>query len=204
MSLTINPAQMTNAAGSFSITTEGYVAGFVLDDPALRNEIAAGIFSPSASATSVLLGGYGITLTLPTAGTEADAVGSILTIATSQANLDGFTVYNQSAAMYQTPQSTAPLVGPGGSINFVRFGTGLRVVVPCSQAVAAALAGQPEDTALYWDYTNQVLLNTAGGTAIAAKLLGVVSNGTAQVPTYNSGTQQSSWNRAGYCAVIKI
>lgn len=202
--LTINPALMTNAAGTFQITSEGYVAGFAYDDPAMRTvpTLEAGIFSPSASG--VLLGGYGITCALPTAGTEADAVTTILTLASSQANLDGFVVYNQAAAMYQSAQSPAPLVGAGGSVNFVRFGSGAHVILPCSSGVASALAGQPADTAVYWDYTNQVVLSSPGGTALVAKLIAVQSNGTAQVPTYSSGTGFSGWNRAGYAVVLRI
>jgi len=200
--LTINPALMTNASGSFNVTSEGYVQGFALDDPATRNELAAGVVIPTAS--NPMWGGNGITETLPVAGTEVDSVTSVLALATSQANLTGFTVFNQSAAMIQTAQSPVPLAPATGGINFYRFGSGARIVVQCSQATATTLAGAAVNVALYWDYTNQVLLAAPGGTAIAAKLVGVESNGSAQVVTYNSGTGFATWNRAGYAAVIQI
>ena len=201
--ITINPALMTNAAGGFAVSSEGYIAGFALDDPATRNELLAGIVSPAASAP--MWGGEAITESLPTAGTEADSVLSVLALATAEANVTGFTVYNQAAGMIQSAQSPAPLAPPGGGINFYRLGSGARIVVPCAQAVAAALAGQPVDTPLYWDYTNQLLLNAPGGTALPGVLLvGVVANGNAQVVSYNSGTGFATWNRAGYAAVIQI
>lgn len=200
--LTINPALMTNAAGGFTASSEGYVQGFALDDPSVRNELVAGIVSPSA--TSPMWGGMAVTESLPTAGTEADSVGSILTLATSQANVTGFTVFNQSAAMYQSAQSPCPLAPAGGGINFYRLGSGARIAVACSQAVAAALAAAAVNVAVYWDYTNQVLLNAPGGTAIAVSLVGVVTAGNAQVVSYNSGTGFATWNRAGYVAIIKI
>lgn len=207
--IAINPALMTVAAGSFFVTSEGYIAGFALDDPALRNEICAGIVSPSATAP--MWGGEAITESLPTAPTEpeassglADSVTSVLALATAETNITGFTVFNQSAAMYQSPQSPCPLAPPGGGINFVRLGSGLRVVVPCSSGVAAALAGGAVDQAVYWDYTNQVLLSAPGGTALPVLVVGIVTSGNAQVPSYSSGTGFATWNRAGYCAVIKI
>lgn len=200
--ITINPALMSNAPGSFFATSEGYIQGFALDDPAVRNELCAGVVAPGAA--NPMWGGEGITESLPTAGTEADSVSSILALATSQANLTGFTVFNQSAAMIQTAQSPVPLAPATGGINFYRFGSGARIVVQCSSAVAAALAGGAVNQALYWDYTNQVLLNAPGGTAIPATLVGVGLGGTAQVVTYNSGTGFATWNRAGFVAIIKI
>lgn len=200
--ITINPQLMTNALGSFFASSEGYVQGFALDDPALRNEICAGIVGPAV--TNPMWGGVGITENLPTAGVEADSTTSILTLATSQANLTGFTVFNQSAAMIQTAQNPVPLAPATGGINFIRLGSGLRIVVACSAAVAAAYAGNPVNTAAYWDYTNQVLLSAPGGTAIAVKVVGVVTTGNAQVVATSAGAATGAWNRAGYCAVIQI
>lgn len=198
----LNPSQVTNAAGLFSTTTDGYVAGCALDSPSARNALQGGILNPTA--TVPVWGGCGITASLPTPGTESGSIGAVLDLATSQANLTGFTVFDQSAAMIQTPNSPAPLAPSGGSINFYAFGSGARIVVPCDQAVAAALAGQPQNTLLYWDYTNQKLLATAGGTAIAAKLIAVDSSGVSKVLVYSSGTGFATWNNAGYAVVIQI
>lgn len=198
----INPALMTNAAGGFLASSEGYVQGIALDDPATRNELCAGILVPTAA--NPIWGACGITESLPTAGTEADSVSSILALATAQANLTGFTVFNQSAAMIQSAQSPAPLAPAGGAINFYRLGSGARIPVACSQAVAAAIAAGAINQALYWDYANQLLLNAPGGTAIGVKVVGVDALGRSQVVTYNGGTGLATWNRAGYTAIIQI
>lgn len=200
--ITINPALMTNALGGFAVSSEGYVQGFALDDPAIRNELAAGIVSPAAA--NPIWGGSGITESLPTAGTEADSVGSILALATAQANLTGFTVFNQSAAMLQSAQSPAPLAPAGGGINFYRLGSGARIAVACSAGVAAALAAGAVNQALYWDYANQLLLNAPGGTAIGVKVVSVDAVGRSQVVAYNGGTGLATWNRAGFTAIIQI
>jgi hypothetical protein len=199
--LTINPALVTNALGSFSVTSEGYVQGVQLDDPAVRFALASGIVSPAASGP--MWGGMGITDSLWTPGTESDSIGSVLTLASSQSNLTGFTVFNQANAMIQSPQSPVPLAPLTGAINFFRFGSGARIAVQCSSTVATALEGSASNVALYWDYTNQVLLNAPGGTAIAAKLIDV-NVGNSMVVSYASGTGFATWNRGGSTAIIQI
>lgn len=200
--ITINPAKVTNAPGLFSVRSKGYVQGTALSDPAIRHQLVSGILNPSASAP--IWGGCGITESLTTAGTEADSIGAVLALATSQANLTGFTVYDQSHAMFQAPESPAPLAPAGGAINFYRLGSGARIALPCSGTVAAALAGSAINVALYWDYTNQVLLSAPGGTAINVKLLDVDTIGNSRVVSYSSGTGFATWNDAGYCALVQI
>lgn len=199
--LTINPALVTNASGSFYTSSNGYVQGVQLDDPAKRYALLSAVVSPSASAP--MWGGEGVTVSLPTAGTEAGELGAVLTLATSQANLNGFTVFNQASAMIQSPQSPVPLAPASGAINYVLIGSGARIVVACSNAVATALAGGSITAALYWDYTNQVLLNAPGGTAIVVKVVDV-NVGNSQVVSYNSGTGFATWTRTGSTAVIEI
>lgn len=208
--ITINPQQITNAAGTFSITSNGGMQGMFMDDPAIRNELVSGIVSPAQSTP--LWGGMGITESLPTSGVEAASIGSVLGLATSQANLTGFTVFNQSLAMINSPQSPVPLAaagngstGPGGAINFFRMGSGARIWVACSSAVAAAYAGGTSAsiyTATYWDYTNQVLLSAPGGTAIGVRVLKVDTAGTSMIVVYSGGL--ATWNYSGYAAMIQI
>ena len=199
--ITINPALVTNAAGSFSITSEGYVQGVMLDDPAVRFALATGIVSSAASTP--FWGGMGITDSLWTPGAESPSVQSVLTLATSQANLTGFTVFNQANAMIQSTNSPAPLAPVTGAINFFRLGSGARIAVACSATVAAALQGGASNQAVYWDYTNQVLLNAPGGTAIAVKVIDV-NIGNSMVVSYASGTGFATWNRSGSTAIIQI
>jgi hypothetical protein len=199
--ITLNPALVSNAPGSFYTTSDGFVQGTMEDDPASRFALASGIVS--TAATSPMWGGMGITDSLATPGTTSQSLRSVLTLATSQANLTGFTVFNQAAGMVQTPQSPVPLASAGMGINFFRLGSGARIAVACSNAVATALEGGASNQALYWDYTNQVLLNTPGGTAINVKVIDV-NVGNSQVVTYNSGTGFATWTRTGSCAVIQI
>lgn len=202
MPISINPALMTNAAGGFQANSEGYIQGFALDDPAVRNALIAGIVAPGAAQP--FWGGMAITEALPTAGTEADSVGSVLSLATAVANITGFTVNNQAAAMLQSAQSPAPMAPQGGGISFYRLGSGARIPVACSSGVAAALAGGNVNQVVYWDYANQVLLNAPGGGAIPVKVVGLDTKGNSQILVYNGGTGLATWNRAGYTAVIQI
>ena len=41
MQISLNPISTQNAAGTFNTTSDGYIQGVYLDDPALRNELAA-------------------------------------------------------------------------------------------------------------------------------------------------------------------
>ena len=205
--ITINPQQMTNAAGTFVARSEGAIQGMFVDDPAIRNELVSAVVSPAQSTP--LWGGMGITENLTTAGTEDQSIGSVLALATSQANLTGFTVFNQAAAMIASAQSPVPLAAAGGgttlvggAINFFRLGSRARIWVACSSAVAAAFAGGAVNAAAYWDYTNQVLLSSPGGTAIGVKIVRVHTAGNAMIVVVASGL--GTWNYSGYAAMIEI
>jgi hypothetical protein len=197
--ITINPGLVTNAAGTFSAKTTGWVQGVLLDDPAKRYELLSGIVGSGAP----MWGGMAITESTTVGTAEAQEIGSTLALATSQANLTGFTVFSQGSAMVNSPQSPVPLAAANGAINFVRLGSGCRITVGISSANAAALAGVAVNTALYWDYTNQVLLTAPGGTAIVVTLVEAISSGCMTV-VYNSGTGFATWNYSGACAVIRV
>ena len=49
MQIAINPVVTTNAPGSFNISSEGYIQGTALNDPAIRNELAGGVLDIAAS-----------------------------------------------------------------------------------------------------------------------------------------------------------
>lgn len=206
MSLTYNPAQITNAQNTFYATSEGAVQGFFQDDPAIRFQLRSGIVAPSQETP--LWGGMGIAVNLPTSGVEAGSFKAVLSLASSEANLMGFTVWNQALATILNPsvQNPVPQAGagngtnPGGAINFFLLGSNAQIWVQCSSGVATALKGGAYDQAVYWDYTNQVLLNSPGGTAIPVEVVDLVTNGNAMVVASGG----SSWNYAGYAALIKI
>lgn len=213
MSISYNPAAITNAPSSFNFTSSGAIQGMFMDDPAIRNWLRSGIVAPAQTAS--LYGGMGVTVSLPTATTEAESLEAVLALATSEANLNGFTVFNQAAAMILNPsvQSPIPLAGggtgsggtpanaPGGAINFFELGSRARIWVACSQTVASALAGGSITQAVYWDYTNQVLLSSPGGTALpGVKVVRLSTNGNAMVVN-SAGT---GWNYSGFAALIEI
>lgn len=199
---TVNPVVVTNFQGSFFSTSTGYVSGTLLDDPVTRYKINQGMWN----STTACYGGTGITITLPTVGTEADEYNSVLTIASSQSNLLGFTIWNQATAMIQTPQGNVPLAAQYMSVDYVEFGSGARIALPCSSSTANALKGQAQNTAVYWDYTNQVVLSSPGGTALVAKLIDVDTTGNSMVPVAGSGSLSgfTIWSQTGYSVVLEI
>jgi hypothetical protein len=207
MSLSYNPAVVTNAAGSFYATSDGAVQGFYQDDPAIRFQLRSGLVAPSQSTP--LWGGMAITVALPATGVEASSFKAMLALATSQANVAGFTVFNQAHAMVLNPSASTPVPlaaagaspNPGGAINFFLLGSQAQIWVQCSSAVAAAFkSGGGYQQAAYWDYTNQLLLSSPGGTALGVEVVDVVTNGNAAVVASGG----NSWNYAGYAALIKI
>jgi hypothetical protein len=199
--ITINPGQVTNALGSFFASSEGYVAGTALADPANRFELNQGMVG--LAVTTPIWGGVGITESVGNPANESLSMGSVIIAATSQANLTGFAVFDQATAMIQSAQSPVPLAAAGMSVNYYRIGSGIRIAVPCSAAVAAAFEGGSINVALYWDYTNQVLLAAPGGTAINVKVVDV-NVGNSKVVSYNSGTGFATWVNNGSTAVILI
>lgn len=206
MSLTYNPAQITNANNTFYATSDGAIQGFFQDDPALRFQLRSGLVAPAQ--TTPLWGGMGITVASPATGVEHQSFKAMLTLASSQSNLLGFTVWNQAHAVILNPSAQDPVpqagggtgTNPGGAINFFLLGSGAQIWVQCSSAVATAYKGAAWNTATYWDYTNQVLLSAPGGTAIGVEVVDVVTNGNSQVVASGGAT----WNYAGFAALIKI
>lgn len=198
----LNPQLVTNRPGGFHVSSEGYVQGEALDDPAIRNSLVAGIIDP-AYTTAPMWGGMGITESMITPGTESAAIMHVIKPATSQANLTGFSVFNQSAGLIQTPQSSVPSGSAGMGLNFYRLGSRARIPVQISGAVAAALQTGAVNQAVYWDYTNSVLLNAPGGTAIGVKVIDI-NFGNSRVVSYNSGTGLVTWTNGGYTAIIEI
>jgi hypothetical protein len=206
MSLTYNPAQVTTATNTFYVTSEGAIQGFFQDDPSLRTQLRSGIVAPAQ--TTPLWGGMAITVSGPATGVEAQSLKAMLTLASSQANVLGFTVWNQSLAVILNPSASEPVpqagggtgTNPGGAINFFLLGSGAQIWVQCSSTVAAAYKGAAWNAATYWDYTNQVLLSAPGGTALGVEVVDVITNGNAQVVASGG----ASWNYSGYAALIKI
>jgi hypothetical protein len=199
--IVLNPQLVTNAAGKFHISSEGYVQGEAMDDPAIRNSLVAGMVDPAFA--NAMFGGMGISESMITPGTESSAIMHVVKPATAFANLTGFSVFNQAAGMIQTPQSPVPLASAGMGISFYRLGSRARIAVQLDSAVASTLQAGLVNQLLYWDYTNQKLLAAPGGTAIPVRVIDI-NFGNSKVVNYNSGTGIATWTNGAYTAIIEI
>ncbi len=151
-----NPYITSNAAGSFNISSSGFVQGTLLDNPVELFKIASGFVD--SGETIPMWGGLAITEKVPNlaTGNPMDALGGAVARATLNANLTGFTVFNQAHHMITTPQSPVPSSGSGNSIHFARMGTGLRLAVACDPSLAS-LEGGAINPNVSWDFNDGVL-----------------------------------------------
>lgn len=188
-----NPMVTTNGLGSFNVSSGGFIQGIQLDDPAVRNALAGGVLADSE--TIPMWGGVGIyelvagdsTIYLgnanPPLGNLGGQVGRATALTGSKA-LTGFSVFNQAHGMINTPQSPVPLAGSKMQVNFLRFGSGARIIVKCDPLLAAYSAAQLVTVATAWDFVNQQLIPVSGS----------INVGTTN--TYNSGTGVVTLNLA--------
>ena len=205
---TFNPYVVTNVQDGFSVQSQGYWQGDLLDDPAGRYALSAGVV---ASDETLPMWG-GIAVYEKTAGSStydavqggaAPTIGRFLeSMELAGSKIAGFSVFNGSYSLPTTPQSPVPMGSPGNSFNFVRVGTNNRVVVKCSSAVLA-LVGSEQPAAFSWDVTNQQLIPaTMCAPTVNATLLNVSTNGA--TVSYDAGTGFATWNTTGNVAVIII
>jgi hypothetical protein len=200
---TFNPYVITNVQDGFSVQSQGYWQGDLQDDPAVRFQLSAGVVA--STQASPIWGGVAVTeYTAGSSSYDVVAGGAAPTIASATAvtGIAGFTVFNGSFSLPTTPQSPVPMANAGNSFNFIRLGTGARVVVACDSTILA-LVGSDNPQTIYWDVTNLRLTTTAtSNIALKVTLLDVTSNGASV--SYNSGTGFATWNTSSAVAVIII
>lgn len=208
-----NPLPVTNAAGSFFASSDGYIAGMALDDPGLRYQLQSAIVALASAA--LMYAGVGVSAKIANQVGVAAALGKTIDQATSIANLRGFAVSNQSYAGIQLPQSQVPIYSPGMALNFYEFGSGARIPLPISSANAQALLGNDDGPQLSWDYTNQVVIPYTAGGANAGAIPGTGPGGLAKIIDIQVGNSrivvpnnpaagEASWNEAGSVIVLQI
>jgi hypothetical protein len=151
--VSFNPMLTTNAAGSFSVQSEGYVQGTALDDPAIRYQLANGVLAQTESLP--MWGGVAIFEDMPNPG-FGNVTGPTVGRATTTSNLTGFSVFNQGHAMVNWPQNKVPIVGQGGTVPFFRLGSNARIPVACDPSLVS-LQGGLINQQVSWDFNNQVL-----------------------------------------------
>jgi len=199
MSISINPFVTTNAYGTFSTQSDGYVQGEFLDDPAIRFQLVGG---PLATAETLpMWGGVAISETTDNSGTIG--LGGAIARASAEANLTGFSVFSQAYAWVQTPQSPVPLAANGQTIPFFRLGSNARIPVACDPTLAASLASGLINQQVAWDFTNQVLIAYTTGTALPVKVVDV-QIGNSKIVAYDPVTGFATWTNTGSVAVIQI
>ena len=150
-----NPYVTTNAAGSFSVASAGYVQGVFMDDPAIRYQLATG--TVSSAATSPFWGGMAISESVAPASGYDRTQGGTIALATAVTNITGFTVFNQAYSMVGSPSSPVPMAANvGASVAFFRTGSNARIAVAMDPALVS-LDGGLITQQVSWDFNNQVL-----------------------------------------------
>jgi hypothetical protein len=128
-----------------------YVQGTLIDKSSAADidtrPIVSGVVSPSASGP--MWGGLAITASLQR------PLGFSLQLAQSAAQITGFTVFDQSTALFRSKQDPVPSAGPSMGINFVNVGSGAQLVLQADPALLSALNGANASTPLSWDFNLQ-------------------------------------------------
>lgn len=178
MSIVFNPYITTNAAGSFGTSSTGGVQGTAYDSPNARFNLATGVWS--TTNTLPLYGGIGISELLSTRLVTAPnaELGPLATFATSltagaTGQLTGWSVFDQNHSAVNSPQSSVPLVGAGGTFNHYRLGSGARLWLAMDQALVS-LEGGPIGAQVSWDFS----ANQRIGLGIAAYAAATITSGT--------------------------
>ena len=152
MSSPFNPNITTNVQGSFNIETTGYITGTAQDDPAVRHQLAGGPLA--VGEVLPMWGGLAIQALIPASTpASANALGTPVLRSVTNADMVGFSVFDQNHAMISTPQSPVPMAAPGMLVNYYKFGSRARIALAVDPALAS-LIGQNINSPVSWDYAN--------------------------------------------------
>lgn len=162
-----NPMVTTVAAGSFNVTSAGYIAGTLLDNPPDLFRIAGGVLA--STETLPTFGGVAISEFIPgSAGGPVSELGPLVGRATGLANTTAIAIFNQAHSYLNFPQSPVPVAQAGMSVNYVRLGSGVSLAVAINPALVS-LDGSLITSQVSWDYVNEQL--TTFQAAYAANVL---------------------------------
>ena len=197
-SISFNPVVTTSPQNTFLVETQGYMAGLTLDDPVSRMWLRSG--PVSSSNTQPLWGGLPVELEVPALNTSH--VGLNVLLATTNATITGFSVFDQAYNGVTAPGSTAPQYGSGMSIAFYDLGSRARLAVPVSSALSSAAEGGSIIQQVSWNFTtNELDVYSSTTGALNVKVLYINSN--SQTLTYSSTNGTLNWT-AGDVAVIQL
>lgn len=198
--ISFNPITTSNGYGGFFVSSDGYVQGVAMDDPAVRNALAGGVLA--STETSPMWGGIAISEYL--GATPSDRpLGPDIKRAANNAGITGFSVFNQAHGMINSPQSQAPSAGAGMSVNFFRLGSGARIALAIDPTLVS-LNGGLITQQVSWDFTNQKIIAYSGGIgALAVKIL-AINIGNSKTITYDGTNNLVNWVETGSCALVLI
>ena len=197
--ISFNPSLTLNGTNTFQKETQGWIQGAVWDDPVARMWLLSGTID--SAVTQPIWGGMAITESVPAATTN-NRSGSVLSIASDNSTVTGFTVFTQVNNAIIVPGNTVPVVVAGQSMAFFRFGSNIRIPVKVNATLAPTLNGGAVNQQVSWDFTNQELIAYSSGVgALACKVLAV--NDNSKYVVYDSGTGSVTWDY-GYVALIQI
>jgi hypothetical protein len=204
MGITFDPNSTTNISSGFLVDTEGYVQGFVQDDPAMRFQWEGA----QVGGSTVLWGGLAVQVNLQ--GVDNNQQGSVIIPATSAATIQAFTIFNQSMNGIITPSSNVPQYAVGSSLNIVRPGSLARLCVAVENTtILNDLADSEANVSLYWDTTNLCITNSSGGNYALPSTVKLITVSAKGKTVYASGGN-ANWSvtggsgTAGCCAIIEI
>lgn len=197
-SVQFNPVVTTSPQNTFLVDTQGYMAGLTIDDPISRMHLRSG--PVSSSNTQPLWGGLPIQVQVPPI--NSSRVGHPILLATTNATINGFTVFDQAYNGVTAPGSTAPQYGSGMSIAYYVSGYQVRLAVPVSSALASSAEGGSISQQVSWNFTtNELDVYSSTTGALNAEVLEINSNSLTL--TYDSTTGTLNWT-TGTVAIIQF
>lgn len=174
-----NPMAVQTAPGFFGVQSDGFTQGIALDDPAVRYQLAGG--QVASTETLPMWGGLAITESVIASNTNtaAGSFGNLLTRASSNANITGFTVFNQGHNAINWPENQVPVAGTNMTMNFYRLGSLARIPLAADPSLVATLATGSIVQQVTWDTNNQRLVayDAATGTVSVTSITSSYANG---------------------------
>ncbi|EIL2948576.1 hypothetical protein LLT36_002356 [Salmonella enterica subsp. enterica serovar Uganda] len=190
-------------AGSFNVESRGLTQGDAQDDPAIRLQLCSGTLDKNLDAP--VWGGIGVVECVSTVAENVS--GSTIKKATASV-CNAFTVFNQAYHGITTASNPVPLYLAGGSVHYYRVGSGARIPLPISAAVAALATGDDPVGAdgFVWDMTeNCVDVYSSGSSSnpkVNISLLMVSQQGNLTVKKETSGNVV--WENGKPCGLFLI
>lgn len=189
-----------------------YVQGTVRDGFAGSSPtqpIIAGVVHPAA--TGPMWAGMAIQEVFLAPSPASTTAGRALQLATSVARVTGFTVANGSTALTRTLDSEVPMAWPAGSktaqggpsINYVRLGSQVELVVQAEPGLANSLTlNKLIGTPVGWDFVNQRLIAASPGNQLPVRVVEVTTLEGVTIVTDDEGCVV--WEEPSAAAVILL